>query len=246
MKSVSFVPAILFAYAVALPAGADTCLKQIRHTDEYNYGGTVTPEENTEIEMWLGGKKMACISPTRYVIMDVGNNALIFANRRDSSYVETTLPFDWNNLLDEGAVAYLARRRTMGVVEESGEDRDVLGHRCKGYIIQTWTESDGRRLNERVERVWLTTELSIDWDAYRKISEYDMRLKNYDEALIDALSKVEGVPMLTETDLQWRGSGLKSTEEVVEIIEMVPEDDVYTLPAYFTRKDRLTTADLGG
>jgi hypothetical protein len=37
---------------------------------------------------------------------------------------------------------------------------------------------------------------------------------------------------------------VKSVEETVEIIETQPETNVYVLPSYFTRKDKLTMADL--
>jgi len=247
MKTLSFVLAILISCAAALPAGADTCLKQKRHMDEYYYGGTITPEENTDIEVWLGGKKMAYITPTQYIVVDLGNNALLFGNKRDSTYVETKLPFDWNDVLDEGTAEMLAQYRTEGVVKESGEARNIQGHNCKGYLVETWIESpEGERFNERIETVWMTTGLAIDWEAYGKIGENAMKLQNYDEALVAAFSAFEGYPLLIDSDVYMKGFSVKSVEETVEIIEAQPETDVYSLPTYFTRKDKLTMADLRG
>ena len=245
MKTLSFVLAVLLACAAALPAGADTCVKQKRHMDEYYYGGTVTPEENTDIEIWLGGKKMAYITPTQYIVVDVGNDVLLFGNKRDSSYVETKLPFDWKDVLDEDTVDYLAQYRTEGVVKEAGETKKILGFDCKGYLVETWIESpEGERFNERIEKVWLTTGLSIDWEAYGKIGENSMKLQNYDDTLVEAFAAIEGFSLLVDADVYMKGFSVKSVEETVEIIETQTETDVYTLPPYFTKKDKLTMADL--
>jgi len=133
------------------------------------------------------------------------------------------------------------------VVKELGETNDVLGHKCKGYLVETWVESaEGERFNERVEKVWMTTGLSIDWDAYEKISEYGMRLQNYDDALVDAFAAVAGYPMMIDADVFMKGFSVKETENVLEVIETKPDTDVYSLPAYFKKKEQLSMADLRG
>ena len=244
MKTLGFVLAILLVCAAALPAGADTCLRQVRHMDEYYYGGMVTPEENTDIEIWIGGKKMAYITPTQYIIVDIENGMLVFGNKRDSSYVESKLPLDWKDVVDEGTVGILAQYRTEGVIKDANETKSILGHDCKGYIVETWVESEGQRYNERVEKVWMTTGLAIDWVAYNKLSTHGLKLQNYDDTLLDAFSAIEGIPLMVDADVYMQGFSVKSIEETVEIIEAQPETDVYVLPSYFTRKDKLTMADL--
>lgn len=246
MRTVGIFTAIAVVCAAVLPAAADTCFIQKRHMDEYYYGGRVTPEENTDIEMWVGGKKMAYITPTRHIVVDIENGVLLFGNKRDSTYVETTLPFDWNNVMDEGTVGYLAQYRTEGTVKELGEDKDILGHTCTGYLVETWIENEGQRFNERVEKVWMTTGLALDWEAYGKISANGMKLQNYDDALVEAFSAFEGIPLMIDADVYMQGFSVKSVEETVEIIETQPESNVYALPDYFTKKDHLTMADLRG
>lgn len=244
MKTLGFVLAISLACALVPPAGADTCIKRHRHMDEYYYGGRVTPEEDTDIEIWLGGKKMAYITPAQYIVVDVGNDVLVFGNKRDSTYVETKLPFDWEDIVDEQTAGMLAQYRTSGLVEDAGETRSILGYDCKCYRVETWIESEGQRYNERVETVWLTTGLPFDWEAYEKVSENGMKLQNYDDALIETFSNIDGFPLLVEADVYMQGFSVKSVEEVVEIIETTPEADVYALPAYFSQKEKLTMADL--
>ena len=247
MKTLSILLASMIVCAVAIPAAADTCLKQTRHMDEYYYGGRLTPEENTDIEMWVGNKKMAYITPMRHIVVDVENGVLLFGNKRDSTYVETALPFEWKNVLDEGTVGYLAQYQTEGVVKELGETKHILGHECKGYLVETWVESpEGEQFNQRVEKVWMTTALEIDWETYGQFSENGMKLQNYDPALVQTFSAIEGIPLLIDADVYMKGFSVKSVEEAVEIIEMNPETNVYVMPEYFRKKDQLTMADLRG
>ena len=244
MKILGFLLAVLFICAVTAPAGADICVKQKRHMDEYYYGGAVTPEDNSESEVWFGDKKMAMYSPNSIVIIDVGKGVLVYANTRDSSYVETTLPFDWTNVLDEETAGMLARYRTEGTVKETGETRKIQGRKCALYEIETWIEDGGMKFNHRDERVWMTTDLPSDWETYDKINASGLVLQNYDAALVEAFSSVRGVALETDADVYQQGFSVKSIEKVVEIIEKTPDKDVYSLPSWFTKKDQLTMADL--
>ncbi len=246
MKILGSLLVVLFICTVTVPAGADVCVKQKRHMDEYYYGGTVTPEDNSESEVWFGDKKMAVFSQNTIVLVDAGKGVLVFANKRDSSYVETTLPFDWTNVVDEETAGRLARYRTEGTVKKTGETREIHGRKCALYEVNTWIEDGGTEFNHRDERVWMTTDLPIDWEVYGAIQASGLILQNYDEALIEAMSAIKGVPLETDADVYQQGFSVKSVEKAVEIIEKTPDKDVYSLPAWFTKKDQLTMADLRG
>jgi len=246
MKFFGLVLAILFVCAAVLPAAADTCLIQKRHTDEYYYGGVVSPATDTENEMWIGGKKMALLTPNRIIIIDAGNDRLVFANKLDSTYVETTLPFDWTNVVDEATVGLLARYRTEGTVKDTGKEKEILGRKCKLYEIESWIEDGGERFNDREERVWASTDLAIDVEAYAVINENGMRLQNYDDAFVEACSVIKGAVMVLNADVFQKGFSVNETEVVSKVIEKQPDTDVYSLPSYFKKKDKLSMADLRG
>jgi hypothetical protein len=237
------IPLICFVTSSAI---ADTCIKQKHHTDEYYYGGIVTPEEDSDFEMWFGDKKMAYISHNRIVIVDTGKGVLLFANMIDSTYVETTLPFDWANVVDENTIGTLARYQTEGTVKDTGKTKTILGRKSKCVELSTWIESDGEKFNQRDEVVWVTTDLPIDWEAYEKIQRNSLKLMNYNDALVDAFSSLTGVPIEADAEVYQKGFSVKSTERSVEIIEAKPETNVYSLPSYFKKKDQLSMADLRG
>jgi hypothetical protein len=187
---------------------------------------------------------MAYISADRIVIVDVGKNILLFANKRDSTYVETTLPFEWTNVTDSSTVVTLEHYATAGTVKKANQSRMVLGRKCELYKVETWIEADGERFNERDDQVWLTTDLPVDWEVYEKISINTMRLLNYDDDLIEQFSKVDGFTMASSVTIYLKGFGVNSTSEIMEIIETAPIPGIYSLPDYFKKKERLTMADL--
>ena len=95
MKTVIVILAVLLIPAAG--AVADVCFKQHAHTDEYYYGGGVNPAEDTDIEIWFGDKTMAYIIENRSIVIDLGNQKLTWINLDDSTYAETSLPFEWPN-----------------------------------------------------------------------------------------------------------------------------------------------------
>jgi hypothetical protein len=246
MKKIIVVLAVLATSVAATSSSADTYIKQASHTDEYYYGGNVTPEDNSEIEMWFGEKKMAYFTSNRIIVIDAEKDALVFANKLDSTYVETSLPFEWSNVVDEGTLGYLARYKTEGTVKKTELKKSILGRECTCYRIETWIESEGERFNQREEMVWVTTDLSIDWEVYDKLTKNSMKLQNYDDTLIEAFSVLKGIALETVADVYLKGFSVKSVEEVLEITEIQPDTDVYALPSYFRKKDQLTMADLRG
>ena len=75
------------------------------------------------------------------------------------------------------------RHRTEGTVEPTGKTKEILGRKCEMIKVETWIESEGTRFNQRDERVWVTADLPIDWEAYDKINRNTMKLLNFDESL---------------------------------------------------------------
>ncbi|MFH1756013.1 MAG: hypothetical protein ABIA59_09945, partial [Candidatus Latescibacterota bacterium] len=131
MKTLALIGLALIVSAA--PAVADTYVKQQTHTDSYYYGGMVTPEENETVEMWIGDKKMAFIQQARLIIIDLEKNTLIFANKTDSTYAETTLPMEWPNLLDEQAAARVQMFPRTGTISGTAQTQNFNKKVCKCY-----------------------------------------------------------------------------------------------------------------
>ncbi|UCH85160.1 MAG: hypothetical protein JSW50_05575, partial [Candidatus Latescibacterota bacterium] len=128
MKAVLVILAVILVCAGG--ASADVCFKQHAHTDEYYYGGGVNEAEDQNIEVWFGDKNMAYITENRSIVIDLAAQKLTWVNHNDSTYAETTLPFDWTNIATEETVQWLGRYPRMGKVTATEETKKINGRQC--------------------------------------------------------------------------------------------------------------------
>jgi hypothetical protein len=242
MKSLFWLAVILFAVAPAV--SADVYIKHESHTEEYYYGGRVRPAEDDVFEVWVGDDRMSYISEHRKVIIDVGKNLLTFVNRDDSTYAETSLPLDWASIMPEETVAWLARYERHGTVTKTDEVKQIDGKDCRCYEVNSWINVEDSRYNETDEKIWVTTDLPIDWDVFGDIGADFRRLRNNAADFVAALSSIEGYPIAVESERYIKGFGVKTFDEVTEIAEEPPPVGVYSVPKGFEKKEKLSRGDL--
>lgn len=245
MKTV--IPLVLALFLVPpAGAGADICVKQHAHTDDYYYGGEVTPAEDTDIEVWFGDKRMAYVTENRSIVIDLAGGKLTWINHTDSTYAETTLPFEWAGIADEETVGWLGRYPRTGTIKATDRTRQINGYNCRCYEITSWIDVQGSRYNETDEQLWVTTDLPLDWETFEETNAIFATLRNADPEYTDALTAVKGYPILSDGDRFIKGFSVKTTEEVLDVLERDPRKDVYSVPEGFTRKEKLTIQDIRG
>jgi len=241
-----FSAAAVIAAIGAFPSAADTCVKIQSHTDEYYYGGETNPALDRTTEVWYGKDKVAFVTGTQRFVIDVGAGTLTFVEMRDSSYAVAALPFDWSKLAGKETLGFLTRYVRRGEVRESPETKTIGGWKCRRYDVTSWIDVEDGRYDEREEKVWVSKDVPIDWDLQRRTSRDALKLANYDDALIDALVKIEGLSVEVETKAYVRGFSVSSFEKVVDAAEKAPPAGLYEAPAGFRRKTALTLQDING
>ncbi len=227
-------------------AVADICVKHKSHTDGYYYGGRVYPEEDREAEVWIGDKKISYIHQHRTVILDLNENLLTFVNRDDSTYAETALPLEWMNLVPEQLILTLRRYQTYGVVRQTGETRVINGRNCKGYEVNSWLLIEGGRYNERDAEIWVATDVPFDLETFEEMEVHVLKLQNNSDEFLKELGKIEGYEVASDTDIYIKGFSIRSTDEVVGMFEREAPAGIYSAPAGFVKKEKLSMRDLRG
>jgi hypothetical protein len=238
------LPASVFLLVAATVADADVYIKHESRTDEYYYGGVVHPAENDVAEVWIGDKKFSYITPNRTIIIDVDKNVLFFVNRRDSSYAEAALPAKLADLAVDDLAALLGLYETHGEVKDAGESRKIGEWNCKAYNVNSWMIYEGSRAREREANIWYTTDLPLNWAAFDEMYGHFQGLNNNAAEYLGALLKIKGYPVLSEEDHYIKGFSVKTIEKIVELEERIPPEGVYSVPAGFTRKEKLTMDDI--
>jgi hypothetical protein len=242
MKAGLLLLAVLFLSVAAVHA--DTYVKQHAHTDEYYFGGQVSPALDSENEFWLGNNKMIFATEKRIIIVDKNENKLIFANKSDSTFVETALPLDWMKFVPEDFAGRLKMFETVGTVEKTNETRVIEGFNCTAYKINAYIPYQGTKYNEQDITLWVTADLPQAAKTYGAIAPDILKLRNYKEDLIAELLKIEGFQILEETMNYQQGMSYTSTETAVEVSEKEPPAGVYALPKWYKKKELLSREDL--
>jgi len=223
---------------------ADIYVKQHAQTDEYYFGGQVSPALDSENEFWLGDNKILFATEQRLIIIDKNENKLIFANKSDSTYAETTLPLDWMKFVPEDFAGRLKMFETVGTVEATSETRMIEGFNCTAYKGNLYIPYQGTKYNERDVTLWITTDLPEATKTFSAIAHDIFKLRNYKEDFITELVKIDGFQILEETMNYQQGMSYTSTETVVEVSEKEAPEGTYTLPEWFKKKELLSREDL--
>ena len=231
---------------LATVASADLCIKHRSHTDEFYDSGVSTPAVDRESEVWIGPDQLAYISSVFHLVVDAKRNMFTFANRRDSTFVQAELPFEWSKFVPEQLVGLLAQYRTHGAVEYTNDQMKLKEWDCCSYNMTSWIDTEGGRYNERESKFWVTRDLPVDWARYRAMNIHMLKATNYDDSLVVTLDEIVGFIVRMDTERFGNGFSVKSFQEVVEVEEAEPRTDVYSLPTYFRKKEFLSMADLGG
>lgn len=244
MRILAAMMAMLAIFAAA--ASADYYIKEESHTDGYYYGGQTTPPVDRVTETWVGDNRAVFLSEHRSVILDLNENTLTFINLDDSTYAVTALPMEWDSLADAQASARIKMFPTSGTIRETGQTKTIDKRLCKCYEMSTWILYQGAKYNEQDSQVWITTDLPFDLEMFGRINQHRRKLFNYGEEFLAESAKIPGLPLVSESETILKGSSYKSSEKVVEFRKIDPPAGVYAPPAGFTKKDKLSLADLRG
>jgi len=239
-----FVSCLVILVITSSAAAADTFIRHKVHTDGYYYGGTVTDPEEREYEVWIGEERVSYKHDRRMIILDLKNEILTFINLQDSSYAETALPIVWKDLLDEEAAGRALQFKTVGVIKDTGETKTIDGRECRCYEINSWIPYEGTKYNERDTQIWVTTDMPFDMDAFMETNLHYLRLQRYEDAFLEELLNIKGYEVASESKLYIKGFAVNESEEIVEIYDQEAPADAYSVPAGFTKKEKLGIQDL--
>lgn len=223
-------------------ANGDFYIKIKTHHDSYYDSGIVFPEVNSIEEQWLVDKKMAFITENLITIYDLENNQMSVINRKKKIYAQTPLPLDTSKLVTE---QFLQRRKFKGTIKETGETKKIGEWNCRKYAIETWIiypKSDDR-FYLRDFAIWMTNDVPFDLGMVGEVISYGRKLEYYGDDFISELKKIKGYQIALEMTGYFRGMDVKYYEEVVEISQKKPPEGIYSVPAGFTKKEKLSEQD---
>jgi hypothetical protein len=239
MKKALTVLSLFLILAVA--ANADYYVKSKMHTDAMSMMGRNTPAKDQTTEQWFNDNQFAFLSPETSIIVDFGKNVLYMVNNTQKSYIESTLPFDFSKLLDPQMAQMMSQMMKITVTVAPNNQTKTIGQwKCAGYDVTMNIMTMPMKI-----AVWASTDVPFDMAKFAKlygnIMKAQMRL---DDASVQEMAKVKGYWIASETSMEMMGAKIHSTTEVLEITKKTPPAAVYTVPAGYTKKDKLSMQDM--
>jgi beta-lactamase regulating signal transducer with metallopeptidase domain len=194
-------------------------------------------------ELWFGDRRALSTEGGKTVLLDLEKGMVTFINHENKSYVETPHPAEITDLLANELQWRHPLPQTDGVVEAREGTRTILDRPCKEYEVNFWTVAGKERVDQRTITVWASTDMPFDVNLFHELIEDKRRFANRDDDYRAELKKLEGIQMglRMETGPFWASRIWRS--EVVEITRKKPPEGLWTVPAGYTRKERLARED---
>jgi hypothetical protein len=220
---------------------ADVYVKIKTHSDPITAGGQSQPARDAVAEQWYGPGKTAQSGGDAGFIVDLEKNMAYMVNHRDKSYVPMPLPIDITKVLPPEVAQMAPRMQMTATVTPASETKTIGPWPCTAYDVSLTVMGMPIAM-----RVWASTAVPAALlDYASKVTpvflQGQMRLT--DES-VKEFAKIRGFQVATELTADMMGARMRTTTEVVEIVEKPAPAGTFAPPAGYAQKATLSLQDL--
>jgi hypothetical protein len=221
-------------------ASADIYIKSKTHTDEFSMMGQTQPAKDDITEQWVGDDKFAMTSADLSSVIDLKKGVMYLINPKEKTYVETTLPLDMTKLLPAEMAQMTQMMKMTVTVTPNGQTKTIGQWSCSGYDVSIQMMMMPMKM-----AVWASTDVPFDIEKFSKLYSNVLKAQlNLDDTAVQEMMKVKGYWIASETTGEVMGAKIRTTTEVIEISKKNPDASVYSVPAGFTKQDKLSMKDM--
>ena len=236
------IAAALLVLLLASPALAADVLVRIKtHSDPMAMGSQSQPARDSVAEQWYGPGKTAQISGDGGFIVDLSKDVAYMVNHRTKSYVPMAIPIDIVKILPPEVAAQAPMMQMTATVTPTGETRTIGAWRCTGYDVALTMMGMPMKL-----RVWASTDVPaalLDYSAKVTPVFLQGQMRLTAESMKE-FAKIQGFQVATELTAAVMGAEMRTTTEVVEIVEKPAPAGTFEPPAGYAQKATLSLQDL--
>ena len=228
--------------ATASPAfAADVYVKIKTHSDAIAVGGQSQRARDGVVEQWYGPARTAQSSGDTGFIVDLDKNMAYMVNHRDKSYVPLPLPMDITKVLPPEVAPMAARMQMSATVTPSPDTKTIGAWPCTAYDVTLTVMGMPMTM-----RVWASTDVPaalLDYASRVTPVFLQGQMRLTDESAKE-FAKIKGFQVATELTADMMGARMRTTTEVVEIVEKAAPPGTFAPPAGYTQKATLSIQDL--
>jgi beta-lactamase regulating signal transducer with metallopeptidase domain len=214
----------------------DVCNVEVTRVVSRVLGITTESKIINVSEMWIGDQRIALVEKNSSFICDFKNEIFYFVNHKESTYVETSLPIDPDEILSRELKWRYREGPVSGKVDVTDKTREFLGKECTRYDVVYWKNEGGNRTDVIDFKVWATTDVDFDYGLIEQFMENRRKIVNRDPVLCRELAKIKGAQMYMVFRVKKLGTSRTTNTRLVEIIEKEPPEHTYSPPPGYRQK----------
>jgi hypothetical protein len=243
-----FLCGLFLLVAVALPAVADTCIKQVTTTDAFEIMGQKQPGRSDTSITWLGNGMARMDGPNNTsTIFRVDKGMLYVLDNNAKTYSEMPIEAlgDIKKMAgikegEEGAAEAEAAQKMaqamMGsmkvTVTPTTETKAIKDWKATKYLVDM-----SMPMGATKTEIWASEDVKVDYSLFQTVSNGMMaQLPSFAEMLKE-MQKVKGLPVLSVSEVEMMKTKVKSTTELLECSEKAAPTGLFDVPAGYKKAE---------
>jgi hypothetical protein len=233
---------LLLALLASPALAADVLVRIKTHSDPITAGGQSQPARDGTAEQWYGPGRTAQSSGDGGFIVNLDRKTAYVVNHREKTYVPLPIPIDIVKALPPQYAAQAAAMiQATATVTPTAETRTFGSWPCTAYDVTMTMMGMPVAL-----RVWASTEvpaalLESSAQVTPVFLQGQMRLT---DASLQEFAKIKGFQVATELTADVMGARMRTTTEVVEILEKPAPAGTFEPPAGYAQRATLSLQGL--
>ncbi len=247
MRYVTLGIGILCALLAAIPpAGADTFVRQVMHSDAFTMMGKTQPATDDTITVWFSKDRTAMSGGQMNAILDIKGQKFYVLDHDARSYSAISLPIDLSAMLpaDDPNAGMLKQMLEMmagsTTVTRTDETRKIRSWNARLYKVEIASTFLSIKSDS-----WATEDVDIDMNVYKAMQQALFSLNPALRGAADELAKIKGLILLEEQTVTSMGTTMTSRRETIEVRTGKPPAGTYSPPAGYEEKPFDPTEAMG-
>ena len=233
---------ILTCMIVPLAIQADVYIKQKNHTDAFQVMGKTEPAKDEVFVTWMGKDKARLDHGEDIsIIVRQDKNVMYMINHAEMKYAEMgagglddilTGAISGAGLSDEEKAqtqqmlkGFAQMMKPEATVTDTGETKKIKNWKCKKYIMKT-----KMMMMSSTSEIWATEDIKIDYELFRTLGFSVMAKTPGLKDMLEEMKKIKGITVLSTSSSSAIGAEVKSTQELLEVLEKSAPAGTYDVP----------------
>jgi hypothetical protein len=237
----TFAMLLVLVLTAAPVFAADVFVTVKTHSDAMSVMGQSQPAKDDVSQQWFSATKAAQNGKETGFIVDLDKQTAYMVNHADKSYVEMPMPIDLKKILPPEAQAMAPMMQMSATVAATTETKQIGPYACTGYDATMTVMGMQMKF-----RIWASTSVPGDLASFaaKMMPAFMKGTMRLDDKSVDEFAKIKGFQIATELTGDVMGAKIRTTTEVVEIVEKTAPAGTYEPPAGYAKKATLSLQDL--